>query len=213
MAQYRPRFAHHAINGTLLQQLDINSLRTELRIAPLGHRHTIMAAIGKLGGANNGLTGAMLRKLVPPRPQPRSAKSRRPSADPRPEREQRARERLSKLPPAEWSAADVEAWAVSIGFAQYAPQFERNAVDGLLLMKLDAEMLRSELQMEPLGHRRAIMAEIDKVASGGNQALRVKQQQQLRHNLRSGAPPDMLPRSAHPPGLRCNDGKHCSNAG
>lgn len=188
MAQYRPRFVHDAVDGALLLQLDINSLRVDLRIAPLGHRLAIMTAVGKLGSEGNGLTDAMLERIRTQRPSsamPR-ARSRRVSADPRKARAEREKRRLESVPVAEWSAADVEAWVVSIGYGQYAQNFARNAVDGRLLLQLDADVLRAELRIVPLGHRHDIMAALDRLHSIDAQS-RAQQQRQLRDSLRLSA--------------------------
>jgi hypothetical protein len=48
MGQYRKNFMHNAVDGRLLLALDISTLKTELKIAPLGHRNMILEAIEQL---------------------------------------------------------------------------------------------------------------------------------------------------------------------
>lgn len=48
MAQYKKHFVHHAVDGQLLLELNLDIMRSELKIAPLGHRSVILAAVADL---------------------------------------------------------------------------------------------------------------------------------------------------------------------
>jgi hypothetical protein len=43
MEQYKKHFVHHAVDGQLLLELNIDLMRSELKILPLGHRNAILA--------------------------------------------------------------------------------------------------------------------------------------------------------------------------
>ena len=48
MGQYKKHFVHNAVDGRLLLELDLELLRSELRVGPLGHRSTILAALQEI---------------------------------------------------------------------------------------------------------------------------------------------------------------------
>ena len=48
MGQYKKKFLHNQVDGSLLMALDIGLLKQELSISPLGHRVTIYDAITHL---------------------------------------------------------------------------------------------------------------------------------------------------------------------
>jgi SAM domain (Sterile alpha motif) len=54
MGQYKKHFVHNAVGGPLLLSLDLESMRTELKISPLGHRAAILEAIQGLGDTSRG---------------------------------------------------------------------------------------------------------------------------------------------------------------
>jgi hypothetical protein len=58
MQQYRKHFVHNAIDGTLLPEMDLEVLKSELKIATLGHRALILSAIQSLMQHPNGTSTA-----------------------------------------------------------------------------------------------------------------------------------------------------------
>ncbi len=48
MGQYRIKFVHHSVDGTLLLSLGEAELARDLRILPLGHRRALLGAIAEL---------------------------------------------------------------------------------------------------------------------------------------------------------------------
>lgn len=54
MQQYRKHFVHNAVDGALLAELDLELLKTELKISPLGHRSVILSELQQLLQNDNG---------------------------------------------------------------------------------------------------------------------------------------------------------------
>jgi hypothetical protein len=54
MQQYKKHFVHNAVDGALLLEMDLEILKTELKIAPLGHRVFINSSIQGLMHQSNG---------------------------------------------------------------------------------------------------------------------------------------------------------------
>ncbi len=48
MGQYRIKFVHHSVDGTLLLSLGEAELARDLRILPLGHRRALLGAVAEL---------------------------------------------------------------------------------------------------------------------------------------------------------------------
>lgn len=68
----------------------------------------------------------------------------------------------------EWSVEEVVEWLrEDVKLPQYAESFSSNYIYGELLVKLDKEALKGDLNVQPLGHREMLLAGIKKLVGGG----------------------------------------------
>ncbi|GFR41127.1 hypothetical protein Agub_g1775 [Astrephomene gubernaculifera] len=66
MGQYRSKFVHHSVDGTLLLALGEPELARELRILPLGHRRALLGAIAELHEAAEAAEKERAERGLPP---------------------------------------------------------------------------------------------------------------------------------------------------
>lgn len=102
----------------------------------------------------------------------------------------KSKQRIEQLPAEDWTVADVAAWLGTLQLTKYAGIFERNCVDGTLLLELDTETLGSELRI-------ADVADCEKIAQAIG-TLERPAKSATAHTRRPG-------------GLECQHPAMCSN--
>jgi hypothetical protein len=70
---------------------------------------------------------------------------------------------IETMSPLLWDSAAVGVWLTSIGMGQYKKHFTHNAVNGRLILALDAHTLKAELKISPFGHRTTICDAIEQL--------------------------------------------------
>ncbi|KAL4229143.1 WD repeat [Mactra antiquata] len=61
------------------------------------------------------------------------------------------------IKPEQWKVEDVCKWIKEIGLEQYEDNFQQHHIDGVELLNLNADSLKSGLQIDSLGHRNKIL--------------------------------------------------------
>ncbi|EGG25012.1 non-receptor tyrosine kinase [Cavenderia fasciculata] len=62
-----------------------------------------------------------------------------------------------------WPPNDVAVWLEAIGYGQYRKNFRENNISGRHLLLFDHELLKSDLGIEPLGHRADILNRVQRM--------------------------------------------------
>eukprot|EP01091_Cochliopodium_minus_P002186 TRINITY_DN12070_c0_g1_i1.p1 TRINITY_DN12070_c0_g1~~TRINITY_DN12070_c0_g1_i1.p1 ORF type:complete len:309 (+),score=72.22 TRINITY_DN12070_c0_g1_i1:48-974(+) len=139
MEEYQVLFRKHAIRGDILLDLDETHLK-DMGI-PFGNIKRILRSISKINPKEED------SKVI----SSASSKTKKDSSA--------SNDKKHVL---QWDVIDVLEWMRKIGFGLYCDNIYSQKIDGLVLMKINSTDL-IEIGINPLGHRKKILAEIEKL--------------------------------------------------